>query len=75
MGRDTDQVSYCPRSITLDLTSVMLLVVVTAPKGVVLRSGVEKASAKVGVAKPGEALELKRIVRKAPWAYGRKRSI
>eukprot|EP01047_Picozoa_sp_COSAG01_P068537 COSAG01_NODE_9930_length_2299_cov_27.688182_1_plen_27_part_10 len=25
--------------------------VVTAPKGVVLRSGVEKASAKVGVAK------------------------
>eukprot|EP01043_Picozoa_sp_COSAG02_P013491 COSAG02_NODE_540_length_20599_cov_14.046339_13_plen_58_part_00 len=25
LGRDTDQVSYCPRSITLDLTSVMLL--------------------------------------------------
>eukprot|EP01047_Picozoa_sp_COSAG01_P086743 COSAG01_NODE_19644_length_998_cov_4.145717_1_plen_29_part_10 len=28
-----------------------MAVVVTAPKGVVLRSGVEKASAKVGVAK------------------------
>eukprot|EP01047_Picozoa_sp_COSAG01_P077764 COSAG01_NODE_14124_length_1493_cov_55.829986_1_plen_334_part_00 len=40
-----------------------MAVVVTAPKGVVLRSGVEKASAKVGVAKLGEALELKRVVR------------